>query len=76
MTKAPDYGIVQYYLDGEKVGEPIDLYATKVEPTGNVKLGDFDLSAGEHVLTVEIVGANDKAVKSYMFGLDRIFLEK
>ena len=76
MTKAPDYAIVQYYLDGKKIGEPIDLYATSVEPTGKVKLGDFDLSAGEHVLTVEIVGANPKAKKSYMFGLDRILIEK
>ena len=76
MTKAPDYAVIQYYLDGKKIGEPIDLYAPKVEPTGKVKLGDFDLSAGEHVLTVEIVGANPKAKKSYMFGLDQILLDK
>ena len=26
LTKAPDYGIVQLYLDGQKLGDPIDLY--------------------------------------------------
>ena len=26
LTKAPDYGIIQLYLDGQKLGDPIDLY--------------------------------------------------
>ena len=37
-------------------------------------LGTHELIAGEHKLTVEIVGANEKAVKAYMFGLDEIIL--
>ena len=39
---------------------------------GHVKI---DLSAGQHRLTVEIVGANPQAQKSYMFGIDRIELK-
>ena len=75
LTKAPDYGIVQLSLDGQKLGSPIDLYRKDVKPTGVLALGEHDLTAGEHKLTVEIVGANDQAVKSYMFGLDYVKLD-
>jgi hypothetical protein len=40
-----------------------------------VSLGTHHLTAGDHKLTVEIVGANPKAVKGFMFGLDEVFLE-
>ncbi|MCX7826675.1 MAG: hypothetical protein N2689_14120, partial [Verrucomicrobiae bacterium] len=75
LTKARDYGIVQFQLDGKKAGEPVDLYNPKVIPSGPVSLGIHDLSAGEHRLRVEIVGANEQAVKSYMFGLDYVDLK-
>jgi hypothetical protein len=75
LTKAPDYGIVQLYLDGQKLGDPIDLYHESVKPTGVLALGEHDLTAGEHKLTVEIVGANDKAIKNYMVGLDYVKLD-
>jgi hypothetical protein len=75
LTKAPDYGIVQLYLDGQKLGEPIDLYHPTVIPTGQLPLGLHELNAGPHRLLVEITGANPKAVKSYMFGLDYVKLE-
>lgn len=75
FTKAPDYGIVQLYLDGRKLGKPIDLYHPSVISTGPSILFASDLSAGDHKLTVEITGANDKAIKSYMFGLDYLRLD-
>jgi hypothetical protein len=74
MTKARDYGIVQLYLDGAKAGQPIDLYNDGVVPTDQIPLGTHELSQGEHRLTVAIVGANEKAVKSYMAGIDYIKL--
>jgi hypothetical protein len=74
LTKAHDYGIVKLALDG-KAGEPIDLYNPDVVPSGPISLGTFDLAEGPHMLTVEIVGANPQAVKSYMFGIDRIELK-
>jgi hypothetical protein len=37
-------------------------------------LGPYELEAGEHKLTVEVVGANPKAVPRYMFGIDRLEL--
>jgi hypothetical protein len=74
LTKARDYGIVQISIDGKKAGQPIDLFNPEVIPTGPLSLGNHELTKGEHRLTVEIVGANDKAQKAYMFGLDRILL--
>ena len=74
FTKAIDYGIVQLSFDGEKLGRPIDLFHDGVIPTGELDLGARGLSAGEHRLTVEITGANLKAVKSFMAGLDYLKL--
>lgn len=76
MTKAVDYGIVQFSIDDQKLGGPIDLYHNGVVPSGPVALGKVALTEGDHVLTVEIVGANPKAVKAYMFGLDQVLLHK
>lgn len=75
LTKAPDYGIVQLYINDQKVGEPVDLYAGGVTPTGPIDLGQIELTQGENKLTAEIVGANDAAAKAYMFGLDYILLK-
>jgi len=76
LTKAIDYGVVQLYLDGKKLGGPIDLYNDGVIPTGVLDMGIHELSKGEHKLRVEIVGANQKAIKKYMFGIDYLLLEE
>jgi hypothetical protein len=76
LTKAIDYGVVQLYLDGEKLGGPIDLFNNGVIPTGVLDMGIHKLGKGQHTLRVEIVGANEKAVKKYMFGLDYLKLEE
>jgi hypothetical protein len=75
MTKAIDYAVVQLALDGKKVGGPIDLYNDGVIRTKVLGFGTHKLAKGEHKLTVEIVGANEKAKKAYMFGLDYVLLE-
>lgn len=75
LTKAWDYGIVQLYLDGKKAGEPIDLYNPTVVNTDPIPIGTHTLSEGQHTLGVEIVGANQKAIKAYMFGLDYVVFE-
>ena len=77
VTKARDYGIVQLHWDGEKVWDPIDgFHPNQVVNTGMLSLGIHSVEAGKHTLTVEIVGAHPEAVKSYMFGLDYLRLEK
>jgi len=75
LTKARDYGIVQLSINGKKAGDPINLYNPAVIPTDPIPLGTFDLNEGENSLTVEIIGANEKAVPAYMFGLDELILK-
>lgn len=74
LTKAPNYGIVQFYVNGKKAGKPIDLYGEKVANIGPIAIGTFELPAGERKVTVQIVGANEKVVNSSMFGIDQIEL--
>jgi hypothetical protein len=45
-----------------------------VVPTGALGLGSYQLSAGQHTLRAQIVGANTNAVLAYMFGLDYVLL--
>ncbi|NUQ64445.1 MAG: SUMF1/EgtB/PvdO family nonheme iron enzyme [Pirellulales bacterium] len=79
LTKAGDYVIVQFNVDGEKAGQPIDLYDPNVVPTGPISLGRFDLSAGEHKLTVEVVGINPKSGQiggpGYGVGIDQVIVQ-
>ena len=75
LTKAVDYGVVQFLIDGEKLTEPIDLYNNGVITTGPVQLGVRELAAGGHKLTIEIKGANPNSVKRHMVGLDYVKLE-
>jgi hypothetical protein len=74
LTKARDYGIVQFWVNGEKVGGPIDLYNPEVIPTGAVEIGVLNLKSGKHVVEIEIVGKNDRADAAYMVGVDRLML--
>ena len=72
LTKARDYGIVAVSVDGEEIGEPIDLYDPNVVPTGPLPLGAIDLAAGPHQISFQIVGHNEKAVPARMFGIDTL----
>jgi len=75
LTKAMDYGIVQLSLDDKKLGGAIDLYDPNVIATKPLSLGKRELAKGTHELSIEITGANAKAVKAYMFGLDYVLLK-
>jgi len=71
LTKASDYAIVQFYLNDNKISSPIDLYAPQgVKTTGELDLGSYDLKKGQNFVTVEVVGANPKAIQRYMVGMD------
>lgn len=77
LTRAPDYGVVKFLLDGQPLSEKqTDLFGSRVSLTNQLVLGECELTAGEHRLTVEITGANPEAVKSYMFGLDYLWLQR
>jgi len=74
MTKAVDYGIVQFHLNGRKLGNPVDLFHTSVVRTEPILLGKGRMKDGENILTVEIAGANPEAVKRHMVGIDEILI--
>jgi len=68
ITQDSNYGIVQFYLNGRKIGKPVDFYARKPHYNQNpVNLGTFALDKGKHVLTAEIIGANPKAQKRFKY---------
>lgn len=75
FTRAADYGVARILLDGKPLGEPIDFYHQGVVATRELALGEAELTAGRHRLTVEITGAHPQAIKAYMFGLDYVKLE-
>ncbi|HWB04776.1 MAG TPA: c-type cytochrome [Verrucomicrobiales bacterium] len=77
LTRAPDYGVVKFILDGKPLSDKqIDLFGSKVTNTTQLVLGERELTAGEHRLTVEITGANPEAQKAYMFGIDYLWLRR
>lgn len=75
FLQARDYGIHQLSINGKRAGEPIDFYNPEVQPTKELLLGEFDLKAGDNEFSATVVGANEKAEKSYMFGLDYLLLK-
>ncbi|MCG3130782.1 MAG: hypothetical protein FLDDKLPJ_01555 [Phycisphaerae bacterium] len=75
FVKAADYGVHQLHVNDAKAGEPIDFYNNGVIVSEEIRLGRFELRQGENQLAVEVVGANEKAVVKYMFGLDYVRLE-
>lgn len=75
FLKAVDYGIVQMAINGATAGAPVDFYNDGVVAMEEMDLGVFELKAGENRFSARITGANAKAVKSYMFGLDYLRLQ-
>jgi hypothetical protein len=73
--KAKDYGIHQLAINGQTAGQPIDFYNDTVTPTKEIDLGTFDLKEGQNQLSITVVGANEKAIKWFMFGLDYLLLK-
>ena len=75
-TKARDYGRVEVLLDGETLGEVVDLYDPNVVPTGDVVQGRCNLEPGAHALQLRIEGKNEAALESYMVGVDSVMLRR
>ncbi len=73
-TKAIDYGIAQYSVDGKKLGKPINAFHDGVVPTGRIELGTVKLTAPKAKLRLEVVGKDPKST-GFMAGLDCVVLE-
>jgi hypothetical protein len=69
LTMAPEFGRIQPSLDGERLGEPVNLYAPRVIASGRVILTTRSLQAGRHTIRFEIVGKDPKS-RGTDFGID------
>ncbi|HXY34234.1 MAG TPA: glycoside hydrolase family 172 protein [Planctomycetaceae bacterium] len=76
LTKARDYGVVRFYVDGKPLGPKIDCFHRDVVPTGPIDLGAVELKKGTATLRIEVVGTNPKSDGlRYMWGLDCVVLK-
>jgi len=76
-TQAPDYGIVEFTVNGQPVAATLDGYAPKVQPAAPVRFGVFTPENSKFILRAEVTGANSQSVGAkYLFGLDCVILEK
>ena len=76
FTNAANYAIVQVMLNGQALGDPIDLFHAEPIPGETLEFGTHELEAGEHTLTLKIVGVNENARPGSMVGLDFVELKK
>ena len=77
LTKAIDYGRIQFLLDGQSLNAPeFDGYhPAGVVHSGEVLLGKRFLKEGKHQLRLTITGAHPRSIKRYMVGLDYVRLQ-
>ena len=59
------YGVVRVLFDDRQIGEPFDAWCEGVDADGwPVSFGEVDITPGEHTVTVEIVGQNERATNN------------
>jgi hypothetical protein len=76
-TRAPDYGILRFSINGQDVAAPFDGYAQDVRPAEPIFLGMFAPRAGTYTLRVTVAGANPAATGAKnLCGLDCVKLVK
>jgi outer membrane protein assembly factor BamB len=75
LTKAPDYGIVEFALNGKKVGAAFDGYDKRVVPSGPVNLGEVDVPKGRSVLRLTVIDRNEES-QGFLAGLDAVELRE
>ncbi len=74
VTRANDYGIYQAYLNGVKIGQPMDLFAKDVSEW-ECHLLDFWPEPGDFTLRLECVGKNDQST-GHCLGLESVRLRQ
>lgn len=79
-TRSWDYGIVQFFVNDEKAGEPLDTFNIEAPTAVGVpraySLGTFDLTEDGFTLRVEVVGTNASSrPPHYYWGLDCVVVQ-
>ncbi len=72
VTQAPDYGQLQAYVNGARLGDTVDGFHPHVQ-RAEVVLGPVSLPAGASVLEFELLGKHAESL-GYYAGLDAIRL--
>lgn len=73
FTRAPNFGIYEFSVDGRRIGDRHDGYAAAVERSQPTELGSMELAAGTHTLTLTVPDKNP-ASSNYFGGLDYVEL--
>ena len=74
MTKSYDFGKFQVYLNGIKLGDPVDLYSTDIS-SQEFQLLDFWPEPGEYKVRLECVGHNLASQGEYL-GIESVRLRE
>jgi hypothetical protein len=76
-TRASDYGMLRFTVNGKPAEVKFDGYAAKPAPTGPINLGVHEPKDGQFVLRAEVVGTNPASTgPKYYFGLDAVVLDR
>ncbi|NLV45072.1 MAG: DUF2961 domain-containing protein [Candidatus Hydrogenedentes bacterium] len=65
LTRSYDYGIYQAFVDGVKIGNPIDLYAADTQ-VKEYSLLDFWPEPGTHTVRLQCIGKSDNSAANYL----------
>jgi hypothetical protein len=75
-TKAPDYGMLRFTVNGKAAAVTFDGYAPQAKAAGPLSLGVHQPKDGKFILRAEVVGANPAATgRRHLFGLDCVILQ-
>ncbi|MFC1713614.1 ArnT family glycosyltransferase [Candidatus Poribacteria bacterium] len=75
LTKAGDFGRMQFFMNGEPVGKVFDGYNGKVVHSGVLSIGETYLYDGENQLRVQIADKNKRA-SDFRFGVDCFIIKQ
>lgn len=75
LTRAADYGMINFLVNGQKSGVTFNGYIPSGVETRKVILGTFDLKRGINMLSVIIAGSDKRAKPGNMAGIDYLYFE-
>ena len=76
-TRANDYGILKFAVNGREVETRFDGYAPDVSPSGPIPLGVFSPHHGKLILRAELAGTNPRTLGvRYLAALDAVVVSE